>query len=53
MSIKKPIMRGTMIEVEGGKRTIWCPFEYEYCPNFCLWKNRPCGEGVFNKIEER
>jgi hypothetical protein len=36
MSIKKPIMRGTMIEVEGGKRTIWCPFEYEYCPDFCF-----------------
>jgi hypothetical protein len=25
-----------MIKVEGGKRNIWCPFEYEYCPDFCF-----------------
>jgi hypothetical protein len=36
MPITKPIMRGTMVEVEGGRRTIWCPFEYEYCPDFCF-----------------
>jgi hypothetical protein len=36
MMITKPLMRGTMVEIDGGKRAIWCPFEYEYCPDFCF-----------------
>jgi hypothetical protein len=34
MLITKPLMRGTAAEVDGGKRTLWCPFEFEYCPDF-------------------
>jgi hypothetical protein len=34
--ITKPLMRGTMVEVGSGKRSIWCRFEYEYCPDFCF-----------------
>jgi hypothetical protein len=35
MLITKPLMRGTTVEIAEGKRTIWCPFEYEYLPDFC------------------
>ncbi|KAK1664363.1 hypothetical protein QYE76_052522 [Lolium multiflorum] len=39
MLIAQPLMRGTTVEVEqpgGSKRMIWCPFQYEYIPNFCF-----------------
>jgi hypothetical protein len=36
MMITKPLMRGTMVEIDGGKQAIWCPFEYEYCQDFCF-----------------
>ncbi|KAM0901037.1 hypothetical protein ACQ4PT_020239 [Festuca glaucescens] len=36
MLITEPLMCGTVVEVDGGKRAIWCPFEYEYCPDFCF-----------------
>jgi hypothetical protein len=36
MPIDKPLMRGTTVEVDDGGKTIWCPFEYEYLPNFCF-----------------
>jgi hypothetical protein len=35
LTITKPLMRGTTVEIGDGKRTIWCPFEYEYLPDFC------------------
>ncbi|KAM0874780.1 hypothetical protein ACQ4PT_037230 [Festuca glaucescens] len=35
MSITKPIMRGTMVDVDESGRTRWCPFQYEFLPDFC------------------
>jgi hypothetical protein len=35
MKISEPLMRGTVVEVDEGGRTIWCPFVYEYLPDFC------------------
>jgi hypothetical protein len=35
MKINEPLMRGTMVEVDDGGRMIWCPFVYEYLPDFC------------------
>jgi hypothetical protein len=35
LTITKPLMRGTTVEIGQGKQTIWCPFEYEYLPKFC------------------
>ncbi|KAM0822045.1 hypothetical protein ACQ4PT_071768 [Festuca glaucescens] len=31
-----PLMRGIMVEVDEKGRTIWCPMEYEYLPDFCF-----------------
>jgi hypothetical protein len=36
MSITEPIMRGTMVEVYDKGTMRWCPFEYEYLPDFCF-----------------
>jgi hypothetical protein len=36
MNINKPLMRGTLVEVDEHGRTIWCNFEYEFLPNFCF-----------------
>ena len=35
MNILKPIMRGTLVEVDDNGRMIWCNFEYEFLPDFC------------------
>ncbi|KAM0928755.1 hypothetical protein ACQ4PT_001971 [Festuca glaucescens] len=35
LNILKPLRRGTMVEVDESGRTIWCPLEYEYLPDFC------------------
>jgi hypothetical protein len=40
MRITKPLMRGTMVDVEEGKGKKWCPFEYEYLPDFCYHRPR-------------
>uniref|UniRef100_A0ACD5U8J1 Uncharacterized protein n=1 Tax=Avena sativa TaxID=4498 RepID=A0ACD5U8J1_AVESA len=34
--ISKPLMRGTMVEVGEGGKVKWCPFEYEFLPDFCF-----------------
>jgi hypothetical protein len=36
MQITSPLMRGTTMEVDEKGRTIWCPFEYEFLPDFCF-----------------
>ncbi|KAM0911240.1 hypothetical protein ACQ4PT_013617 [Festuca glaucescens] len=36
MPITEPLMRGTVVEVDGWKTAIWYPFEYEHCPDFCF-----------------
>jgi hypothetical protein len=36
MQITSPLMRGTTMEVDDKGRTIWCPFEYEFLPDFCF-----------------
>jgi hypothetical protein len=36
MPIDKPIMRGTKVVVDEDGRTIWCPFQYEFLPEFCF-----------------
>jgi hypothetical protein len=35
LDITTPLMRGTMMEVDDVGRIIWCPFEYEFLPDFC------------------
>jgi hypothetical protein len=35
MPINMPLMRGTTVEIDENGRTIWCPFEYEFLPDFC------------------
>jgi hypothetical protein len=35
LNITKPILRGSMIEIDESGRTGWCPFAYEYLPDFC------------------
>ncbi|KAK1663576.1 hypothetical protein QYE76_051735 [Lolium multiflorum] len=34
-NILQPLMRGTMVEINETGRTIWCPLQYEYLPDFC------------------
>jgi hypothetical protein len=34
--INTPLMRGTMVEVDEKGKMLWCPFEYEYLPDFCF-----------------
>jgi hypothetical protein len=36
MLITEPLMRGTMVEVDDEGTTRWCPFEFEYLPDFCF-----------------
>jgi hypothetical protein len=36
MMITEPIMRGTMVEVDEKGTMRWCPFEFEYLPDFCF-----------------
>ncbi|KAM0854999.1 hypothetical protein ACQ4PT_050057 [Festuca glaucescens] len=36
MNINKPLMRGTLVEVDEKGRTVWCNFEYEFLPDFCF-----------------
>jgi hypothetical protein len=36
LNIKSPLMRGTVITVGEEEREIWCPFQYEYLPEFCF-----------------
>ncbi|KAK1612052.1 hypothetical protein QYE76_035725 [Lolium multiflorum] len=35
IDITKPLMRGMLIQVGDGERIKWCPFEYEFLPEFC------------------
>ncbi|KAM0861132.1 hypothetical protein ACQ4PT_046068 [Festuca glaucescens] len=35
MPINRPLMRGTTVEIDETGRTLWCPFEYEFLPDFC------------------
>ncbi|KAM0853898.1 hypothetical protein ACQ4PT_050760 [Festuca glaucescens] len=35
IDITKPLMRGMMIQVGEDGRNKWCPFEYEFLPEFC------------------
>jgi hypothetical protein len=37
MNITKPLMRGIKLTVEvvGGEKEAWCPFQYEFLPDFC------------------
>ncbi|KAM0852301.1 hypothetical protein ACQ4PT_051857 [Festuca glaucescens] len=36
INIKKPLMRGIMLDVGKEKAGLWCRFEYEYLPDFCF-----------------
>jgi hypothetical protein len=36
MKITEPLMRGTMVVIDEKGSTRWCPFEYEYLPEFCV-----------------
>jgi hypothetical protein len=33
--IHTPLMRGTLVEVDDEGRKLWCPFQYEFLPDFC------------------
>ena len=33
--IRKPLMRGVIMEVGPNGKTQWCPLEYKFLPNFC------------------
>lgn len=37
LDIKKPLMRGFTLTVERavGEKEVWCPFTYEFLPDFC------------------
>ncbi|KAE8772589.1 hypothetical protein D1007_55405 [Hordeum vulgare] len=35
LNITKPLMRGSMVQIDERGRKSWCPFAYEYLPNFC------------------
>jgi hypothetical protein len=35
INISVPLLRGTTINVGENKQARWCPFEYEYLPEFC------------------
>lgn len=34
IDIRKPLMRGIVLEDENGRSGAWCPFQYEFLPNF-------------------
>ena len=36
IDVAKPLMRGTTTQVGETGKTHWCPFEYEYLPEFCF-----------------
>uniref|UniRef100_A0ACD5X3E3 Uncharacterized protein n=1 Tax=Avena sativa TaxID=4498 RepID=A0ACD5X3E3_AVESA len=36
LNLKSTLMRGTMLTVGKDEKQIWCPFEYEYLPEFCF-----------------
>jgi hypothetical protein len=35
LNIKKPLMRGVMVQVGDEQKERWCPLEYEFLPAFC------------------
>jgi hypothetical protein len=35
LDITKPLMRGSMVQVDDSGKTVWCPFAYEFLPDFC------------------
>lgn len=35
IDIRKPLMRGILLEGEEGEEDGWCPIRYEFIPNFC------------------
>ncbi|KAI4987327.1 hypothetical protein ZWY2020_020127 [Hordeum vulgare] len=35
LNITKPLMRGSMVQIDERGRKSWCPFAYEYLPDFC------------------
>uniref|UniRef100_A0ACD6AX78 Uncharacterized protein n=1 Tax=Avena sativa TaxID=4498 RepID=A0ACD6AX78_AVESA len=35
LNIKKPLMRGVMVQVGNKEKERWCPLEYEFLPAFC------------------
>jgi hypothetical protein len=35
IDIRRPLMRGVTMEEEGTDAEKWCPFEYEFLPEFC------------------
>jgi hypothetical protein len=36
INIKKPLMRGIMLDLGEGRTGHWCRFEYEFLPDFCF-----------------
>ncbi|KAM0912888.1 hypothetical protein ACQ4PT_012502 [Festuca glaucescens] len=36
MEITKPLMRGKMVQIGDEGKLKWCPFEYEFLPDFCF-----------------
>lgn len=35
VDVHKPLLRGITMEDDTGGKKFWCPFEYEFLPNFC------------------
>lgn len=35
IDIRKPLMRGIMVKVGNAEKDKWCPFAYEFLPDFC------------------
>jgi hypothetical protein len=35
LNIKKPLMRGVLVQIGEEKTERWCPLEYEFLPSFC------------------
>jgi len=46
IDIRKPLMRGILLERAEGEDDCWCPIRYEYLPNFCY------GCGLLGHVEK-
>jgi hypothetical protein len=36
LNITKPLMRGSMVQVNEQSKVVWCSFECEFLPDFCF-----------------
>ena len=59
VDIRKPLLRGVMLEDEDEVKGGWCPFRYEFLPNFCYacgllgHVERDCDVGVGKEEQQQ